>query len=103
MKHFDPSLENLLHAAAQHRPAVEPEPPFGFATRVAAAWLAGAGMAGQIGQERAAAMQAVWFRRAFFCALAVMVFSVGWTFRADNAAPGDDLGISAYDATPDLP
>ena len=97
MNHSDPSLDRLLRAAARDRPAAaREEPPFGFATRVAAAWIA-AGGGGDAG------MQAMWFRRAFLCALAVMAVSVGWSFKTDTAAPNDEMAIASYDATADLP
>jgi hypothetical protein len=97
MNDFDPSLDRLLRTAAQYRPASKEEPPFGFSTRVVAAWRGGAGL------DRAAALQTVWFRRAFLCALAVMAVSVGWSFKTDTAVPGDDLAVAGYDASADLP
>ena len=100
MKNSDPSLDRLLRAAAQYRPAVAEEPPFGFTTRVVAGWLAGAGRE-TIGIEER--LQALWFRRAFLCAVAVMAVSVGWSFKTDTAVPNDDLAIASYDATADLP
>jgi hypothetical protein len=99
MKNSDSSLDRLLRAAAQYRPGVPEEPPFGFATRVVATWRAGAG-AERIGLE--AKLQALWFRRAALCALAVMAITVGWSFKTDTA-PNDEMAIAGYDATADLP
>jgi len=102
MNNSDPSLDRLLHAAGQYRPAAaaQEEPPFGFTTRVVAAWMAGSGREGS-GLE--ASLQAMWFRRAFLCAVAVMAVSVGWSFKTDTAAPNDEMAIASYDATADLP
>ena len=101
MKNSDQTLERLLRSAAQCRPAAADEaPPFGFATRVVAGWLAGSGREG-FGLD--ARLQALWFRRALFCALAVMAISVGWSFKTDTAAPNDEIAIASYDATTDLP
>ena len=97
MKNFDQSLDRLLRAAGQYRPIVAEEaPPFGFTTRVVAGWIAGSG------RERSG-IDAVWFRRAFLCAVAVMAISVGWSFKTDTAAPNDEMAIASYDATADLP
>jgi hypothetical protein len=96
MNNTNQSLNRLLRAAGQtHRPIGEEEPPFGFATRVVAGWLAGAG--------REARLQTLWFRRALLCALAVMAVSVGWSFKTDTAAPNDEMAIASYDASADLP
>ena len=102
MKNSDLSLERLLRAAGQYRPAAAEaeEPPFGFATRVVAGWLAGRGREG-FGLE--AKIEAMWFRRAFLCAMAVMAVSVGWSFKTDTAALNDEMPIASYDATADLP
>jgi hypothetical protein len=100
MKNSDPSLDRLLRAAAQYRPAVEEEPPFGFTTRVVAGWLAGAGAERIKLDEK---LQAMWFRRALLCAVAVMAISVGWSFKTDTAAPTDEMAIASYDPTADLP
>jgi hypothetical protein len=101
MKNSDSPLDRLLRAAATQpiRPAVAEEPPFGFTTRVVSGWLAGCRAEGA-GPE--AKMQALWFRRAALCALAVMAITVGWSFKIDTA-PNDEMAIAAYDATADLP
>lgn len=98
MNDSDLSLDRLLRAAGQYRraTAADEAPPFGFATRVAASWRAGAG------RERPG-LEAMWFRRAFLCAVAVMAVSVGWSFKTDTAAPNDEMTIASYDATADLP
>ena len=96
MKNFDPSLDRLLRAAAQARPAVAQEPPFGFTTRVVSGWLAAAG------RERMG-LETLWFRRAFLCGVAVMALSVGWSFKMDTSAANDELSIASYDASADLP
>jgi len=101
MKNSDPSLDRLLRAAGQYRPAIEQEPPFGFVTRVVAEWSAMAG--GNTGSGVDARLQAMWFRRAFLCSMAVMAISVGWSFKTDTAAPNDEMAIASYDATADLP
>ncbi len=95
MNHSDQSLDRLLRAAAQCRRVVAEEPPFGFATRVVAGWLAGAVVEARV--------QTMWFRRAFLCAVAVMALSVGWSFKTDTTAPNDEMTIASYDATADLP
>jgi len=103
MNNSDPSLDRLLRAAGQYRPAAaaaQEEPPFGFATRVVATWIGGSGREGS-GLE--ASLQAMWFRRAFLCAVAVMAVSVGWSFKTDTATPNDEMAIASYDATADLP
>jgi len=104
MKDSDPSLERLLRSASQYRAAAAGqqavEPPFGFATRVVAGWLAGEGRE-RLGLE--AALLAMWFRRAFLCAMAVTVISVGWSFKTDTATPNEEMTIASYDATADLP
>jgi hypothetical protein len=101
MKNADPSLDRLLRAASQYRPGVAGEPPFGFTTRVVANWLAGTGLE-RIGLD--AKLQAMWFRRAALCALAVMTITVGWSFKAvTDTAPNDEMAIAGYDATADLP
>ena len=96
MKNSDQSLDQLLRAAAQCRPAVAEEPPFGFATRVVSGWLAAAG------RDRMG-LETLWFRRAFLCAVAVMAVSVGWSFKTDTTAPNDEMAIASYDAAVDLP
>jgi len=97
MKNSDQSVDLLLRAAGQYRPAMgEEEPPFGFATRVVAGWLAGEG------RERTG-LEMVWFRRALLCALAFMAISVGWSFKTDTAAPNDEMAIASYDASTELP
>jgi hypothetical protein len=99
MKNSDQPLDRLLRAAGQYRPAVvEEEPPFGFATRVVAGWMGGRRETGGLG-----GLDALWFRRALLCALAVMAVSVGWSFKTDTAAPNDEMAIASYDATADLP
>lgn len=97
MNNADDSLDRLLRAAGQQS-AVGPaaEAPFGFATRVAAAWV------GSMRRERTG-LEALWFRRAFICALAVMAVSVGWSFKTDTAAPNDEMAIASYDVTAELP
>jgi len=98
MKNSDPSLDRLLRAAGQYRPAVvEEEPPFGFTTRVVAGWIAGG--AGREGFG----LDAMWFRRALLCAVAVMAVSVGWSFKTDTAAPNEEMAIASYDVTADIP
>ena len=105
MKNPDQTLDRLLRAAGQCArggPAAvtDEAPPFGFATRVVAGWLAGAG------RESAgvdARLQAMWFRRAFICAVTVMAISVGWSFKTDTTAPNDEVAIASYDAAADLP
>ena len=95
-------LDRLLRAAGEYHPAMGvEEPPFGFTTRVTAGWLSGA-KSGRDG----ARLEALWFRRAFYGALAVTALSVGWSFKADPtaAAPGDEMAIANYDTTgADLP
>ena len=48
-------------------------------------------------------LDALWFRRSFLCALAVMAVSVGWSFKTDISPPNDEMAIASYDATADLP
>lgn len=93
----DQSLDRLLRAAGNYRPATAnaEEAPFGFATRVAAEWLATGRREGWDAQ--------VWFRRAFLCALAVMVATVGWSFKTDTTAPNEEIAIASYDSSVDLP
>jgi hypothetical protein len=101
MKNSDPSLDRLLRAAGQYRPAVVREaPPFGFTTRVVAAWIAGAAREGA-GSDFG--LDTLWFRRALLCAVAVMAVSVGWSFKIDTAATSDEMVLASYDASPDLP
>ncbi len=101
MKNSDQSLDRLLHAAGQYRPfAPAEEAPFGFATRVVAGWMAGAGRDGHAFEAR---LQVLWFRRALLCAVAVMAISVGWSFKTDTATTNDEMAIASYDATADLP
>jgi hypothetical protein len=101
MKNSDQPIDRLLRAAGQYSPAVAvEEPPFGFTTRVVAGWLAGAG---REGMGREAGLETLWFRRAFLCAAAVMVLSVGLSFKTDTAAPNDEMALVSYDATMDLP
>jgi hypothetical protein len=95
MKNSDSSLDRLLRAAGQSRPVVADEIPFGFATRVVSGWIAGAG------RERMG-LEALWFRRAFLCSVAVMAVSVGWSFKTDTTAPNDEMAIASYAATADL-
>jgi hypothetical protein len=95
----DHSLDRLLRAAAQchpDRPEIAEEPPFGFTTRVVAGWLAGAG------RDRTG-LEALWFRRAFLCAVAVMAMAVSWSYKTDTAAPNEEMAIATYDAGTDLP
>ncbi len=99
MKNADSPLDRLLRTAAASRPAMDLEPPFGFTTRVVAGWLAAAG-ADRIAFD--AKLQAMWFRRAFLCAVAVMAITVGWSFKTDTA-PNDEMAIASYDPTADLP
>ena len=95
----EPSLDRLLRAAGQYRPAAAEEmPPFGVVTRVVAGWM---DVAGGTGAD--ARLQAMWFRRALLCAVAVMAISVGWSFKTDTAAPNDEMAIASYDAAADLP
>jgi hypothetical protein len=101
MNHSDHSLDRLLRAAAQNRSttvaANESEPPFGFTTRVISAWLADAA------RDRTG-LEALWFRRAFLCAVAVMAISVSWSYKTDTTAPNDEVAIASYDpASTDLP
>jgi hypothetical protein len=99
MKKSDHSFNRLLRTAAGFSPAVaDEEPPFGFVTRVVAAWK------GAPARE-SNGLDALWFRRAFLCALGVMLLSVGLSFKTDTtaAAPNEDLAIAGYDATADLP
>ena len=96
MKNSDHSLDRLLRAAAQYRPVIEQEPPFGFGTRVVSGWLAG------LGRDRTS-LETLWFRRSFLCAVAIMAVSVGWSFKTDTTAPNDEVAIASYDATADLP
>ena len=98
MKNSDSPLDRLLRAAAQDRPAIAEEPPFGFTTRVVAGWLASAA-----GERLDARLEIIWFRRAFLCAVAVMAVTVGWSFKTDTAAPNDEMAIASYDASADLP
>jgi hypothetical protein len=102
MKNSEKSLDRLLqtaglYGAAGHGHAVgaEEEAPYGFATRVVAGWLAGAGTE--------ARLQTMWYRRALVCALAVMAVSVGWSFKTDTAAPNEEMAIASYDVSADLP
>ena len=98
MKNSDSPLDRLLRAAGQHRPAAVggEEPPCGFTTRVVAGWLA------ESSRERSG-LDALWFRRALLCSMAVMALSVGWSFKTDIAAPNDEVAIASYDVTADLP
>jgi hypothetical protein len=100
MNNSDHSLDRLLRSAAQYRPSMaanELEPPFGFTTRVISGWLAGTG------GERTG-LEALWFRRAFLCAVAVMAISVSWSYKTDTTAPNDEVAIASYDpASTDLP
>jgi hypothetical protein len=96
MKDSDSSLDRLLRSAAQQRAAVAEEPPFGFTTRVIAAWLS------ETGERVDARLETIWFRRAFLCAVGVMAITVGWSFKTDTA-PNDEMAIAGYDATADLP
>ena len=104
MNNSDPSLDRLLRGAGQYRAAAtaaaDDEPPYGFVTRVVAAWLDLAGNT-RVGLD--ARLQATWFRRALLCAVAVMAVSVGWSFKTDFAAPDDEMAIASYDASADLP
>lgn len=100
MKNADQSMERLLRAAGQyHRTATAeeaPSAPFGFATRVAAGWLAGEG------RERGG-LEVLWFRRALLCALALAAVTVGWSYKSITAAPNEEMAIASYDASTDLP
>jgi hypothetical protein len=97
MNNADQSLDRLLRSAAAHKPAMPPEEaPFGFATRVVAGWKSGAG------RERGG-LEALWFRRAFLCALAVTAISVGWSFKTDTSSANEELALSSYDASAELP
>jgi hypothetical protein len=98
MKNSDSPLDRLLRAASRRRPGVAgvEEPPFGFTTRVVAGWLAEP-------SREWPGMDALWFRRALLCSVAVMALSVGWSFKTDMAAPNDEVAIASYDATADLP
>ena len=100
-KNTDSSLDRLLRAAGQYRSSMEKEtPPYGFVTRVVAGWRENAGTARSALDAR---LQAIWFRRAFLCSMAVMAISVGWSFKTDTTAPNDELAIASYDTTADLP
>jgi hypothetical protein len=97
MNNPDSSLDRLLRAAGNYRPALDAEAaPYGFATRVVAGWRSGSTREGS-------GLEALWFRRALLCAVAVMAISVGWSYKIDTAAPNDEMAIASYDATADLP
>jgi len=96
MKNTDSSLDRLLRSAGQCHPPVVEEAPYGFATRTAAAWLAGAS------PRELPGLETLWFRRSLFCALALMAASIGWSIRADTAAANDDMAIASYATTADL-
>jgi len=102
MKNSDHSLDRLLQAAAQSsasrpgRAMPEEEPPFGFTARVVSGWLAATG------RDRMG-IEALWFRRALLCAVAVMAVSVSWSYKEVTIAPNDDMAIASYDASADLP
>jgi hypothetical protein len=96
MNKSDHSLDRLLRAAAQYRPEIAEEPPFGFTARVVAGWLAGAGRDGM-------GLEMLWFRRAFLCAVAVMAIAVSWSYKTDTSAPNAEMAIASYDAGADLP
>jgi hypothetical protein len=93
------SLDRLLRAAGSHRPAnAAEEAPYGFATQVAALWVAG------MGQQPSWKAELMWLRRALFCALTVMAISVGWSFKTVTAAaPSEEMTLASYDASADLP
>ncbi len=97
MKKSNDPLDRLLRAAGQFAPATaEEEPPFGFVTRVVAGWKPGTAREGF-------GLEALWFRRAFLCALAVMAVAVGWSYKIDTTAPNEEMAIASYDASADLP
>ena len=99
MKNSDHSFNRLLRSAGSFSPAVgEEEPPFGFVTRVVAALK-------DTPARESNGLVTLWFRRAFLCALGVMLLSVGLSFKtsATAAAPNEDLAIAGYDASADLP
>lgn len=100
----DDPLDRLLRAAARHQPAEKEEAPFGFATRVAATWIAQRGSGGSENGVVEASLQVLWLRRALLCAVVIMTASVGWSFKTDTAAPNDEMAIaSTYDSGTDLP
>ena len=96
MNNSDKSLDRLLRNAAQYHPAIDPEPPYGFATRVAGAWISACAV------ERPG-LDALWFRRAFLCALALAAMTVGWSYKTDTSVPSVELTLASYDASADLP
>jgi hypothetical protein len=102
MNKSDHSLDRLLNAAkaataaGQYRSGAPEELPFGFTTRVLAGWRVVAG------PERPG-LDALWFRRAFLGAVAVMAIAVSWSYKTDTAAPNEEMAIASYDAGADLP
>ena len=96
MNKSDHSLDRLLRSAAHYRPGIPEEPPFGFTARVVAGWLAGAG------RDRVG-LEALWFRRAFVCDVAITAIAVSWSYKTDTTAPNEDMAIASYDAGADLP
>jgi hypothetical protein len=96
MKHTDTALDRLLRSAGQSQPHISGgDVPFGFTTRVVSGWLAA-------GTADFTSLQALWFRRSLFGAVAVMVLSVGLSFKTDTAAPNEEMAIASYATTADL-
>jgi hypothetical protein len=95
MKNDTSSLDRLLRSASQSTPHSAEEVPFGFTTRVVSGWVSAS-------PGDAMNLQALWFRRSFVAALAVMALSVGWCFKTDTAAPNDEMAIASYATTSDL-
>jgi hypothetical protein len=95
MKPNDHSLDRLLRSAGNAVPHAADEVPFGFATRVVSGWLA-AGPGDVMG------LQTLWFRRSLLGALAVMLLSVGWSYKTDTAAPNEEMAIATYATPADL-
>ena len=98
MKSDDQSLDRLLRSAGQAMPraAHGEEVPFGFSTRVVSGWRAASSPGDVMG------LQALWFRRSLLGALAVMLVSVGWSYKTDVTAPNEDMAIASYAAPADL-
>jgi hypothetical protein len=95
MKNDDHSLDRLLRSAGQAPAHAGEEVPFGFATRVVAGWMAAS--PGDV-----TGLQALWFRRSLLAALAVMLVSVGWSYKTDVTAPNEDMAIASYATPADL-
>jgi GH15 family glucan-1,4-alpha-glucosidase len=95
MNNSDQSLDRLLRAAAQYRPALDDEMPYGFGTRVTGAWVSA------LAAERPG-LEMVWFRRSFLCALALTAMAVTWSYKTDTTAPSVEVSLASYDASADL-